>query len=105
MGEALAVVGLVAAIIQFIDFGTKVVQRLEEFNSKAKEIPGIFRDICIQLPLLIKDLKQTKEDIEAGHHDQETQKSVLALIEGCQSYIQVGIIIRAISYLHTKGIH
>lgn len=80
MGEALAIVGLVAAIIQFIDFGTKVVQRLEEFYSKAKEIPGVFRDICIQLPLLIKDLKQTKEHIEAGNHDQETQKSVLALM-------------------------
>jgi hypothetical protein len=31
MAEALAVIGLVSAIVQFVDFGTKVVTRFHAF--------------------------------------------------------------------------
>ena len=89
MAEALAIVGLVAAIVQFIDVGTKVVLRLQEFNSRNKELPAAFQDIFVQLPLLINDLKQTKDDIEARNYDQETRKSVLTVVEGCQAHIKV----------------
>lgn len=80
MAEALAIVGLVAAIVQFIDFGTRIVHRLQEFDSKNKDIPAAFQDICIQLPLLIHDLKQTKDKVEARNFNQETRKSVLTLV-------------------------
>lgn len=89
MAEALAIVGLVAAIVQFIDFGTRIVHRLQEFNAKNKDLPAAFQDICIQLPLLIHDLKQTKDQVEARTFNQETRKSVLTLVEGCQTHIQV----------------
>ncbi len=30
MAEALAVIGLVSAIVQFVDFGSKIVERLQD---------------------------------------------------------------------------
>ena len=91
MAEALAVVGLVSAIVQFIDFGTKVVGRLNDLRSKNNEIPLAFRDINVQLPLLIGDLKQTKDNIEHHEMDLNTQKSVLAVVENCHTHVTVSL--------------
>lgn len=89
MAEPIAIIGLVAAIIQIVELGKNIVQRLEEFRSKTNEIPTVFRDICTQLPLLLSDLKRTKEQAESSEIDLDTQKSVLALVQGCQNHIQV----------------
>lgn len=89
MAEALAIVGLVAAIVQFIDVGKRIIHRLHEYNSKDKELPAAFQDIRIQLPLLINDLEQTKEQIEARNYSHETRKSVLTVVEGCRAHIEV----------------
>ena len=89
MAEAIAVVGLVAAIIQIVDLGKNIVQRLQDFRSRTNDIPGVFRDICTQLPLLLTDLERTKDQAEASDIDMDTQKSVLALVQGCQGHIQV----------------
>jgi hypothetical protein len=43
MAEALAIIGLISAIVQFIDAGTKVVGRLNEFTSDVNEAPRTFR--------------------------------------------------------------
>ena len=56
MAEALAVVGLVSAIVQFVDFSTKVIGRIDSMRSKNDEIPVVFHDIRGQLPLLVADL-------------------------------------------------
>jgi hypothetical protein len=39
MAEAVAVVGLVASIVQLVDFGTRVVERLNEFAEASNEVP------------------------------------------------------------------
>ena len=57
MAEALAMVGLVAAIVQFIGFGSKTVKRLDEFQSSIDDVPRSFRDIKNELPLLLDTLK------------------------------------------------
>jgi hypothetical protein len=41
--EALAAVGIVANIIQIVDFGSRVLKRLKEYQSKLGEIPEAFR--------------------------------------------------------------
>ena len=89
MAEALAIIGLVSAIVQFIDAGTKVLDRLQEFRSKAQEFPGAFRDISNQIPLLIVDLQNTKAEAEAGRLSQGVLDPVLAVVKGCQSHIEV----------------
>ena len=89
MAEALAIVGLVSAIVQFISFSTEVIGRLNDFRANSKEVPPAFRDISVQLPLLLSNLKRTKEDAEADKLDVDAQKSVLTVIKSCQAHVQV----------------
>lgn len=90
MSEALAIIGLVAAIVQLVDFSTKIVARLEDFLSKSQEAPTALRDICVQLPLVANDLRQTKTQVEARVLTQERRNAVLAVIKACQAHLKVG---------------
>ncbi|KAI9765675.1 MAG: hypothetical protein M1840_007233 [Geoglossum simile] len=83
MAEALAVVGVVANIIQLVDFGSRVLKRLEEYQSKLGEIPEVFRHIKAELPVLLDALQQTKAAIDAGYIQDETKKALLPAVEGC----------------------
>jgi hypothetical protein len=89
MAEALAVVGLVAAIAQFIDFGTKVVDRLNEFGSDIDEMPKAFRGIQIQVPLIINTLERTQKQTGDGFISQATSDSLKPLIDGCLEQVRL----------------
>jgi hypothetical protein len=91
MAEALAIVGLASAIVQFVDFSTKVIGRIDKFRSKNNEVPVVFRDIKIQLPLLMSDLKRTKERVELHKVALETQSAVLAVVQSCHAHVIVGL--------------
>jgi hypothetical protein len=58
--EPVAVIGLVSAIAQFVDFGDKVVRRLNDFRQSINEVPKAFRKINNQLPLVIDTLRRTQ---------------------------------------------
>ena len=83
MAEALAIVGLVSAIVQFVDFGAKIVERLNEFNSDAHEVPKTFQTIEVQLPLLIDTLHRTQQQASDGHISMRTASALKPLIEAC----------------------
>jgi hypothetical protein len=83
MAEALAIVGLVSAIVQFIDFGAKIVERLNEFNSDVHEVPKTFQAIEVQLPLLIDTLHRTQQQASDGHISMRTAIALKPLIEAC----------------------
>jgi hypothetical protein len=53
MAEAVAVIGLLSSIVQLVDFGTKLIDRLNEFASATEDVPVSFRSIKSQLPLAI----------------------------------------------------
>ena len=89
MAEALAVVGLVLAIIQFVDSSSKIIERLNEFRSGTDEAPQTFRDLKIQLPLLQETLKKTKTQAEAGFIDTDIQTAVLNVVKGCQEQVEL----------------
>lgn len=88
MAEALAVVSVVASIIQCVDFGSKVLLRLNEFQSSAGEIPETFRHVEAELPVLLDTLEQTKTAIETGSIRDETKRALLPAINGCQTQIE-----------------
>ncbi len=58
MSEALAVIGLASSIITFVDMASKIVSRINDFRENAREVPKSFRDIAVQLPVLIDITKQ-----------------------------------------------
>jgi hypothetical protein len=84
MAEALAVVGLVSSIVQFIDFSSKIISRLNDFHDAAGGVPKAFRDIKIELPLLLDTLKRTQKDAEGGSLSIDTQNALIPVIEGCR---------------------
>ena len=88
MAEALAVIGLVSAIVQFVDFGNKIVSRVSEFQSSINDVPKSLRDTLVELPLLLDTLKRTKEQAEDGQVDKNTQKALLPIVSGCQSQVE-----------------
>jgi hypothetical protein len=88
MAEALTVVGVVASIVQLIDFGSKVLLRLNEFQSNAREAPQTFQHIKAELPVLLDTLEQTKTAIETGSIRDETKKAVLPAIDECRTQIE-----------------
>lgn len=83
MAEALAVVGIVANIIQVVDSGSRVLKRLEEYQSKLGEIPEAFRHIKAELPVLLDALQQTKAAIDTGSLRDETKNALLPAVKGC----------------------
>ena len=89
MAEALAVIGLVSAIVQFVEFGSKIISRVSEFQTGVNDVPKSFRDIMVELPLLLDTLKRTKEQVEDGQVDENTQKALLPVVNGCQSQVEL----------------
>jgi hypothetical protein len=86
MAEALAIIGLVSTIVQLIDFGSKIVKRLDEFQSSIDDVPKSFRDIKTVLPLLLDILKRTKDQAEA---DNVTGQALMQVVEGCYSQVKL----------------
>ena len=66
MAEALAIIGLVAAIVDLVGLGKKIIGRLNEFDSARKEVPESFRAIATQLPLYLDTLQLMKAQAERG---------------------------------------
>lgn len=87
MAEALVVVGLVATMFSFLEYGEKIVSRLSEFQLQTKDIPKTFRDLKTELPLLLKTLDETKQPAEAGTIDIDTV-ILRPVVDGCHKQVQ-----------------
>ena len=86
--EALFVLGIIANIIQVVDFSNKAIERVRESKQNLHDIPKAFRDVQTTLPLLANTLGKTKEHIKAGGLDEETCKALQPVLQDCQSRIQ-----------------
>jgi ABC-type transporter Mla subunit MlaD len=87
MAEALAIVSVVASIIQLVDFSTRVVSRLDEFYSVAKEVPKSIRHVKNELPLLATTLAQLQEAIDTTPVAERSTKALVPVIAGCNEQV------------------
>jgi hypothetical protein len=87
MAEALAVVAVVASIVQLVDFSNRVVRRLDKFHSIAGEILKSFRQVKTELPLLGTTLQQIKEAIDANLVADGSKTALLPVVAGCQEQV------------------
>lgn len=86
--DPLSAIGLAAAVCQFIEFGFRVVNRLEEFSSKNPgEVPRSLQAITTQLPLLLNSLSRIKTDSEIKKLDFDTKCILRGIVSGCQQQI------------------
>jgi len=89
MAEAIVVIGIVASIVQLVDFSSRVLHRLEEFQTGLGEIPVSLRHIKVELPVLQDTLQQTRAAIDAGSVRDATKNALLPAIEGCTEQIRL----------------
>jgi hypothetical protein len=87
MAEALAVVGVVASIVQLVDFGSKVLHRLNDFQSSIGDIPKAFQHVKVELPILLETLKQTESSVRTQPLSDDTKQAVLRVVQRCQDQI------------------
>jgi N-terminal domain on NACHT_NTPase and P-loop NTPases len=87
MAEVIATVAIVSSIVQLVDFSSKVIARLNEFQSSHKDTPKSFQQIKTELPLLLDTLDKTKEAIDEGLVKQETVRVLLPVIGGCREQV------------------
>jgi N-terminal domain on NACHT_NTPase and P-loop NTPases len=87
MAEALAVVGVVSSIVGLVDFGSKILHRLNDFQSSRGEIPESFKHIKEEFPILLGILNQTKLAVEKGSIEEETKEALLLVVNHCQTQV------------------
>ena len=83
--DPITAIGVVSAIITFVDFGSKVVCRLEEL-SKAGEVPKAFREIKTRLPLIITTVDRTKD--AARLSSRKAEEALSSIIENCHDQVK-----------------
>ncbi len=99
MAEAIAAVSLVSAITQLVEFGSKIIARLNEARSSAGDLPKCYRDIQTELPLLVDILKRTEGQIGSDHLNESTRQALVPVIEGCSTQVKIleGILSKGLS--------
>ncbi|KAF2000044.1 hypothetical protein P154DRAFT_576377 [Amniculicola lignicola CBS 123094] len=66
MAEALAVVSVVASIVQLVDVGTRIITRLDDYRARAGELPEAFRHIKVLIHPLLDALRRRNQIINSG---------------------------------------
>ena len=85
MAEPVTAIGLAVNIIQLVQWAAEIVKRLDEYQRRVDEVPKVFRDIKTELPLLLNTLSETQKQAEHGFLDEDTQKALLPVIDGCRT--------------------
>lgn len=86
--DPLSAIGLASAIVQFVEFGLRITDRLQEFNSRNPgEVPKSLQAISTQLPLLLNALGRIKSDSEVKKFDFDTKCILRGMVSGCQQQI------------------
>ncbi|KAJ5359549.1 uncharacterized protein N7496_011962 [Penicillium cataractarum] len=88
MAEALAVIGLVSAIVQFVDFGSRALNQLHKLQDEVSNGPQVYQDIRTRLPLMLDLVKKIRLQIEAGEVDETSQAVMLPVLRSCLSQVQ-----------------
>lgn len=89
MAEGLAVVGIVASIVQLLDFGSRVLGRLDEYHARFEDLPEAFRHIKSELPVLLDALRKTQTGACGGLMPDESKLALLPAIAGCGDQIRL----------------
>src|SRR4051812_36129539 len=80
MAETFAAIGLAAAILQFIDFGGKVLRQLRRLEADAVGVPTVFQNIRSRLPLMVDLVEKIMRRMDAGLVDPSSQEMMLPVV-------------------------
>ena len=83
MAEAFAIIGLASAILQFIDFGTKVIKRLRQLEDRAAESAASLRGVRVRLPMILDLVKKIRLQMEAGMVSEKSKEVMYPVVQDC----------------------
>ena len=83
--EALAVVGIIANILQLVDFSSRAISRVKEYGQDAQDIPRTFRDIQTGLPLIVHTLGEIQNRVSDGQVPEQSCKALKGVLEDCKA--------------------
>jgi len=83
--EALSVA---SSIIQIVDFGTRVLKRLYDYQTQLGALPKALRNVKIRLPVLIDALRNTKRAVNARRLSEESAEALNGIVKGCEEQIR-----------------
>ena len=86
--DPLSAISVASSIVQFLDFGFKVVRRLKEYNSASTDVPKSLRHISAQLPLLLNALDRVKTSVEVERKDLDTRCILKGVVSGCKQQVE-----------------
>ena len=87
--DPLSAIGLAAAVLQFIDFGTKIATRLAEYSSAGRnDVPKPLQVVASQLPLLVDALARIKDHSQVDKLDTDTRCILRGVIVGCTEQVK-----------------
>ncbi len=85
MAEGLAVIGIIASILQIVDFSSKAISRVKEYGEDAQDIPKTFRDIQTRLPLIVHTLGEIQTRVSDGQVPEESCKALKGVLGDCKA--------------------
>jgi hypothetical protein len=88
MAELLAAVSIAASILHLIEFSSKVIRRLDEFQAGGRKIPRTLQNLKTKLAVLRKALAHVKNSIDAGLVGDDNDATLRSAVRGCQELIQ-----------------
>ena len=83
--EALAVVGIIANILQLVDFSNRTISRVKEYGQDAQDIPKTFRDIQTGLPLIVHTLGEIQTRVSDGQVPEKSCKALQGVLGDCKA--------------------
>lgn len=87
--DPFAAVSLASAVVQFVEFASRVSLRLKEFRENVQNLPDAFQAISAQLPLLIDALSRAEKQAEMQSISEQTKEALLVVFKGCWAQINV----------------
>ena len=88
MAEAIAVISFVSATCALVDYGSKVITRLNAFRKNVSELPASFHHISVQLPLLVDIVRRLNDQASQGELSAETESLLRPVVGSLHNEIE-----------------
>ncbi|ESZ90042.1 hypothetical protein SBOR_9571 [Sclerotinia borealis F-4128] len=81
--EFIAVLGIASNIIAVVDACVKIQDRIQSYRQNTA-----FRDLCLQLPLLVSAIESLRSPQYRDRLDPSTERALIRVLEGCLRQLQ-----------------
>jgi ankyrin repeat protein len=89
MAEAAALVGLLASLAQFVEYGVRLVDRLEDFSAATSDRPNAFTALRVRLPAVISIVSRIKKQVDSQILDDSEAQTLLPVLDNTNAHLKL----------------